>query len=134
MLGVALVTLVIGLTISAYYLKQAILGIASAFAWGLLAMYAYTNSTVTWDVYYGLFWFSIAMALAVGLQSALMNFNLWREKSEAQEKQEINKKKDVEKTANGERRFESHIDRVRREHGLPPSEVKERRKNRRLLG
>jgi hypothetical protein len=67
-------TLALGLTIAALALKsgRSILGFAGAGAWLLLGVYAYTNSTALWDIYYALFWLSIGMVIACSLVASIL--------------------------------------------------------------
>lgn len=115
MLSALLGFMAVVLTAVAYFSKRITIGIASAFAWGILGLQSYTNSTTTWDVYYCLFWFSIVMMLAIALESIYMKFGI-EGKNEVKGMEEEDKEKREEETGD----YEHPMDKMRRKQGLPP--------------
>lgn len=76
---IAFVMLALGFTIATFILQsgRTILAFASAGGWIVLAVYSYTRSTATWDIYYALFWLGCGLAFALVLVPAVL-----REKKE----------------------------------------------------
>ncbi len=63
MLLATLTVLAASLTVTMFATKQSMLGFPFFIFWSLLGGYAYTASTVTWDLYYLLFFASLGMAM-----------------------------------------------------------------------
>jgi len=107
------------LMVAAFCLKRQVLAIGSAFAWLVFAGAAYIESAgdATTAAYW-IFWFGIAMSIAMALEAVLV--------------QRSAKKIREEETAIAtlSKEYEHPADRIRREHGLPPSEARKRRKTR----
>jgi len=55
--------LAVALTYAMFHNKQVMLGFPSAIFWALLGGHSYTLSTVTWDMYYFLFFASMGMTI-----------------------------------------------------------------------
>lgn len=68
----ALIVLAAGLMVAAYYLKQRPLAFAAAGGWLFFAVFCYMLSTGPWDIYYGMFFFGMAMLIISALEPALM--------------------------------------------------------------
>jgi len=108
------------LMVAAFCLKRQVLAIGSAFAWLVFAGAAYIESAgdATTAAYW-IFWFGIAMAIAMSLEAVIV--------------QRSAKKIREEETAIAtlSKEYEHPADRIRREHGLPPSEARKRQATRR---
>ena len=74
-----LLALACGVSVSTFVIKSGrrILGFVSAGLWLLAGIASYLQSSSTWDIYYGIFWLSMGMVLAMGLVAAIL-----REKKE----------------------------------------------------
>jgi hypothetical protein len=77
---IAFVLLAMGLTSSTFIFKKTWLGMGAAAGWILLSLYGFTTSTSTWDLYYGLGWFSVALVVGSALATVFM-----RERGEIKE-------------------------------------------------
>jgi len=64
-----LIALPIGLMAAGYIFKRIGLLFSAVGAWILFAVYCYGISSALWDVYYGLFWLGIAMAIVSAVES-----------------------------------------------------------------
>ena len=58
-----LVMVALTLTIMGYTLKRPALGFAASGFWVIFALFSYSLSTAVWDIYFGIFWISIAIAI-----------------------------------------------------------------------
>jgi membrane protein implicated in regulation of membrane protease activity len=66
---VALLLMAVSLMTLAYVFRKHFLAFGAAMGWILVAVYAYSLSAVAWDVYYGLFWFAIALVVGSVLEA-----------------------------------------------------------------
>lgn len=57
-MGLALIMMVV-----AYHFRKPAMAIGAAMLWVIAGLIHYDLSTATWDVYYGVFWFTIAMGI-----------------------------------------------------------------------
>lgn len=80
---VALLFMAVSLMVMAYMFRKHFLAFGAAMGWVLVAVYAYTLSAAAWDVYYGLFWFAIALVIISTLEAMAV-----REKVEPTEEEE----------------------------------------------
>lgn len=80
---VALLFMAVSLMTMAYMFRKHFLAFGAAMGWILVAVYAYTLSAAAWDVYYGLFWFAIALVILSALEAMAV-----REKAEPAEEEE----------------------------------------------
>lgn len=115
----------VALTWLAYKERRITIGIGAAFGWLITSVYSYSQSTAIWDIYFCLFWFAIAMMLAIGIEAAMMRASAPGTVSDLPE--------NTNKTPSNEHSEYLHpVDKIRMKHGLPPSAARERRdKNRR---
>lgn len=60
------------LTSLAFILRKSALGYSAAGFWVVFAVYCYTASTVTWDVYYGMFLLGCGMTILCALEPVVM--------------------------------------------------------------
>lgn len=82
----SLVFLAVGLTYGLYSTRQSVLGFCCTGAWAILGVYAYNQSTATWDWQYALFFFSM---MGMTIVTAYSSFILRRQiKSELEEVEE----------------------------------------------
>lgn len=124
-IGMLLAIVSIALTALAYIIKRATLAIGAAFSWLLFALQGYSSSTTTWDIYYCMFWFGIAMMLAIAIESVQMR--IWTSfgnsgEKETKEQEVKRQKKEAPET------MVVHIsptDKLRAKHGLPPSKARD---------
>jgi hypothetical protein len=119
------------LTLGAYFAKRVSLAVMASFAWLLLGLWAYSNYTTMWDNYYMLFWFSIGCFLAVLVDSIYI---LIQEQAR-QNREERGWSRDEKIDEAAEKRKDDieegkihPMDKLRREQGLPPSEARQRNK------
>jgi hypothetical protein len=125
MLTAILTVASLSLTILAYIVKRATIGIGAAFAWLVLSLHCYDQSTVAWDIYYSLFWFGIAMTLGVLIEAVGMKvWAYFSGNSGESEKETKTKKAEPTQTV-----YMHPADRLRAKHGLPPSAARARRDN-----
>ena len=68
-LGYSLVLLTLVLAILAHRYKSPVLYLASTGGWLLLAIFMYNLSAGGWDVYYGLFWFSMGLVIVTSMEA-----------------------------------------------------------------
>ena len=129
MILVTFLVLVAFLTPSAFFAKRGTLGVMAAFAWFGLCLYGFTTSTAAWDLYFILGFFSAGATLGMALEAAFMKFGVAGKNYVEDMPPE---KEDKESRSDGQ--YESEIDRLRKEHNLPPSEAKQRNSERRRLG
>lgn len=123
MLGLCFLAL--GLTVGGFYLRRVVLVIGSAMAWLLIGVYGYVQAAgVMTSIYYWVFWFGIAMAIGIGVESMLVRRPI-RELRE--EDEDIDHTKTLATPLKTE--YEHPVDKMRREHGLPPSSQRIRRRN-----
>jgi membrane protein implicated in regulation of membrane protease activity len=80
---VALLFMAVSLMTLAYMYKKHFLAFGAAMGWILVAVYAYSLSVAAWDVYYGLFWFAIALVVGSVLEAMVV-----RERPEPTEEEE----------------------------------------------
>jgi len=64
MLLIALIVLAMGFTITSYIFKKGVLAFAGAGAWMITAIYCFSKSTETWDIYFSLAFLFIGLMLA----------------------------------------------------------------------
>ncbi len=81
MLFAVLATASIGLTISMFQSRSAMLGFPCLMFWAILGGYCYQQSTVTWDIYYLIFFAAFGMAIFC----AFAAYALRTKKEEAEE-------------------------------------------------
>lgn len=89
----AFVGLGVGLTGVALYFKNQAIILGAVMAWILLGIYGYTQSVATWDVWYGVFWFGMGMALI----TALLAMAIWKGKGEDEEPEQDSMDRVLEK-------------------------------------
>jgi len=65
----ALIFLPLALMALAWAFRKQAFAFAAVGGWIVLAVYAYTQSVATWDVYFGLFWVSIGFLIIVALEA-----------------------------------------------------------------
>jgi len=108
------------LMIAAYCLKRQVLAISSSFSWLVFGLAAYIEAAGdTALALYWIFWFGIAMTIAMSLEAVLMQRSAKKIKEEETAIATLSKE------------YENPADRIRREHGLPPSDARKRRAVRR---
>ena len=108
------------LMVAAFCLKRQVLAIGSAFAWLVFASAAYIESAGDMaTAAYWIFWFGIAMAIAMSLESVLMQRSAKKIKEEEAAMDNLSKV------------YEHPADAIRRKHGLPPSNARKRQEVRR---
>jgi hypothetical protein len=119
------------LTLGAYFAKRVSLAVMASFAWLLLGLWAYSNYTTMWDNYYMLFWFSVGCFLAVLVDSIYI---LIQEQAR-QNREERGWSRDEKIDEAAEKRNDAieagkihPMDKLRQEQGLPPSEARQRNK------
>lgn len=113
------------LTAIGYATKRMSITISSAFAWMITGINSYGYSSITWDMFYILFWFCIAMTLGVSVEAVTMRFS---SSNEEEHEQKTTKQHDSTEYK------PSHIDQLRARHGLSPSIIRERNKRNRESG
>ena len=69
---IAFITLALVLTIGSFAMRKTVLALAAGISWMLLSTYSYTVSTMTWDVYYALFFMSAFMVIVCVFESVYM--------------------------------------------------------------
>ena len=74
----------VGLTVAMFLTKQALLSFPCVIFWAIFGAYAYTESLMTWDIYYFIFFASLGMSVF----SVLAGFAL-REKSDTYADEEL---------------------------------------------
>lgn len=67
-----LVVLALGLTVSGFALRNKALVAASSAAWVIFGLYCRTASLAVWDVYYGLFFLSLGIGIAMIFSAVLL--------------------------------------------------------------
>jgi hypothetical protein len=133
MIELVLIITAVSLTAIGYSVKRAVVAVAGAFAWLLFGLQNYQLSITTWDMYYGLFWFSLGTFLAITVDSIWILIQEQNEKAIEIDKEEKIERKELvnEATENGE----IHpIDKLRIKHGMAPSEARAIKKQNRRLG
>ena len=106
----------VAMTIAAFYIKRVVLAIGAAFIWLVLAADAYIVSAgdMTTAAYW-VFWLGIAMAIAMSLEAVITQRSAKKIKEEESAVATLSKE------------YEHPADKIRREHGLPPSAARKRR-------
>jgi len=66
---VGLIILAVGLMVGAYHFRKPALSLGAVAGWLLIALFGFTQSAITWDIYYGLGWFSIGLAIVSALEA-----------------------------------------------------------------
>lgn len=118
-----------------FYFRLAILSVMAAFSWLLFGLASYGLHVALWDVYYGLFWFSMAMMVAIMLDAfglkmpnrAYRQDNLPREEQDAEQRKAADLQEQKESGLND-------ADKLRVEHGLQPSWKRKKQMNDRENG
>ncbi len=135
MISISALFAAVVLTAVAYVAKRVVLAALAAFAWLLLGLWAYSESTAAWDLYYGLFWFGIAAFLGIIVDSIWILIqqqhqetreDMQMDKTEKQDEVLEHKKEEFEKL--------SEQDQLRVKHGLKPSAARARREENKRLG
>ena len=119
MILTSLGTMAVALTIAAFWLQRMVLAIGSAFAWMVFAADAYivSGGDATTAAYW-VFWFGIAMTIAMALEAVVT--------------QRSAKKIKEEETALPYDNGNTHpIDKLRKKHGLSPSKARESKERKR---
>jgi hypothetical protein len=118
MILTSLGSMAVALTIAAFWLKRVVLSIGAAFAWLVFAVDAYIVSAgVVTTAAYWVFWFGIAMTIGMALEAAITR-RPWHEIHEEEAEPE-------------DKDLSTHpVDKLRKKHGMAPSEARERRKYR----
>lgn len=65
----AFVVFVLGLMLIAFAFKRQGIAFGAIGGWIILGVYAYTQQTGVWDIYYGLWWLSMGMVFVMGLEA-----------------------------------------------------------------
>lgn len=105
-LGTLLGVLALLLTIMGYRFRRPSLGFAGSGIWIIFAVFSLGYSTATWDIYFGMFWLGIALAIVVALET----FVLRPKKSEEEPEERVGWDEYADKW---EKRRES-MDKIRR--------------------
>ena len=75
----ALLFMAIALMVTGYMFKRPALAIGASEAWLLTGLMSYTYSTTPvggpWDIYYGLFWFSMALIIMSAFEAFMVREN-----------------------------------------------------------
>lgn len=134
-LGYFFVISAVGLTLVGYTIKRVVIAAGGAFGWLLVGLWGYNQSTATWDLFYGLFWFGIGLFLAIVVDLIWMIVQQQNQEAREEMQMEQTEKRDEIREYKQEQ-FEklSEADQLRVKHGLKPSEARKRRQNNRMYG
>lgn len=69
---VGLIFMAVALMIAGYIFKRPALVLGASGAWLITALVSYNISAAAWDVYYGMFWFCIALVLVSGFEAFMV--------------------------------------------------------------
>jgi hypothetical protein len=133
MITIAFAMIACGFSIAGFWLKRTALLIGGVMVWFVFGAWAYNQSISTWDVYYGLFWACMAIALALLVDSVWLLVQEQHKKDNENEVMERQEKKEAAVEAKSEVMMHP-IDRIRAKHGFAPSEARARRSENRRLG
>ncbi len=135
MISVSALFAAVVLTAVAYVAKRVVLAAGAAFAWLILGLWAYSESTAAWDLYYGMFWFGIGMFLAVIVDTIWILIQQQHQETREDIQMDKTEKLD-EKLELQKEEFEklSPQDQLRVKQGLKPSIARAKRENDRKYG
>lgn len=126
---VALALLVIGMTIGAFSLKNLFIGILASISWLLLGFWGFTTSSATWDLYYGLGFFSLGLAVATFIAALGL-----RARPEGYGNEVSAEDKEIEEYINEREKIYDTQDRIRQVSATKKQFTRARRREQRITG
>lgn len=78
----ALIFMAVGLMVSSYILRRPAVAFGASMAWLLTGFINYGLSAAMWDIYFGIFWTCVAMAIISALEGMMLRPRRWQEEKE----------------------------------------------------
>jgi uncharacterized membrane protein len=123
MINAVVAFIAVALTAIAIACRRTVMFIAAGFAFAILSFWNFSTSAETWDIYFLLAIFSIAMMLVMLIEA----INIWSSERRAELKGIKQEQAENAKEKEAETKGLHPADKLRVKHGLPPSPARARR-------